>query len=59
MVFQCFYGMGEMLLGKYHYVKCICIKNVSSNFHLSSPDDNRQANEDKYDTIEGFQGSLV
>lgn len=50
--------MGEMLLGKNHYVKCICIKNVSLYFHLSSPDDSRQANEDNHDTIEGFQGSL-
>ncbi len=43
----------------YICVKYICIKNASSYFHLSTPDENRQANEDRHEAIAGSQGSLV
>lgn len=51
--------MEEMLLEKYSYVEYICIKNAFLYFQLSTPDENREANEDRHDAIEGSQGSLL
>lgn len=51
--------MEEMLLDKYSYVEYICIKNAFLYFQLSTPDENREANEDRHDAIEGSQGSLL